>query len=145
MDIKIEPGEFRLLRRPAWEWDDHPDVVVGRANGELIAALRLFPRILASSSVKLTVIGIGGVFTKTKFRSMGFATELIEWTLKNSQGRFACACLFSSRGDSDNVYKKIGFFPIKSFFYGRLYCIPLIDDVSFLDSNEWQLDPPGHF
>jgi GNAT superfamily N-acetyltransferase len=145
LDIKIEPGKFDALRRPGWEWDDHPDVVVGRIDGELAVALRLFPRLLVSRSIKFTAIGIGGVFTKTKFRSMGFATELIEWTLRNSQGRFACACLFSSRGDSDNVYKKVGFFPIKNFFYGRLYCMPLLDDVFFLDSHEWQLDPPGHF
>ncbi len=145
MKIAIEPGDFDELSRPGWEWDNHPDVVVGRLNNEPIAALRLFPRILQSDAVTLSAIGFGGVFTKVRFRSRGLATELLNWSIQNAKGRFACACLFSSRGPEDNVYRQVGFFPVKQFFQGHLYCKTLLDDVALLESSEWQLDPPGHF
>lgn len=145
MKIEIESGKFEGLRRPGWDWDDHPDVVVGRINNEPVAALRLFPRILKSSSVMVSMIGIGGVFTKVGFRSRGLATELLRWTIQNSEGRFACAGLFSSMGPKGNVYCKVGFIPLKKFFHGHLYCKSLSMDVSLLENEDWQLDPSGHF
>lgn len=145
MDIEIEPGEFDGLRRPGWDWDDHPDVVIGRINDDPVAALRLFPRILQSGSVKVSMIGIGGVFTKVGFRSKGLATELLRWTIQNSEGRFACIGLFSSRGVEDNVYCNVGFIPLKKFFHGHLYCKSLSMDVNLLENEDWQLDPSGHF
>ncbi len=145
MDIEIEPGECDDLRRPEWDWDDHPDVVIGRIDKEPVAALRLFPRILQSASVKMSMMGIGGVYTKTGFRSRGLATEMLRWTIKNSEGHFACLGLFSSRGAEDNVYRKVGFIPVKKFFYGQLYCKSLLQDVDLLETHEWRIDPSGHF
>lgn len=145
MNIAIESGKFEGLRRPGWDWDNHPDVVVGRMDLEPVAALRLFPRILQSSSVMVSMIGIGGVFTKVGFRSQGLATELLRWTIQNSEGRFACVGLFSSRGVEDNVYCKVGLIPLKKFFHGQLYCKSLSMDLSLLANKDWQLDPSGHF
>ncbi len=145
MDIAIEPGSFDGLRRPGWEWDDHPDVVVGRIDGEPAAALRLFPRILESSTVRMSMLGIGGVFTKVGFRSRGLATEILRWTIHSSLGNFACVGLFSSRGIEDNVYLSVGFIQVKQFFQGKLHCYSLSSDVDLLESQDWQLNPPGHF
>lgn len=145
MDIEIERGELDDLRSPEWDWDNHPDAVIGRIDNEPVAALRLFPRILQSGSVRMSMIGIGGVYTKVGFRSIGLATEILRWTIKNSEGRFACAGLFSSRGAKDNVYCKVGFYPLKRFFNGQLYCMSLSQDVKLLESQDWQIDPLGHF
>jgi len=145
LDIAIEPGSFDGLRRPGWEWDNHPDVVVGRIEGEPVAALRLFPRVLESPSVQMSMLGIGGVFTKVGFRSRGLAAEILGWTIHESQGKFSCLGLFSSRGATDNVYLRVGFFPVKQFFQGQLYCYSLSQDVNLLESQNWQIDPPGHF
>ncbi len=145
MDIKIEPGDFDDLRRPGWEWDNHPDVVIGRIDGKPVAALRLFPRILESPSVKMSMLGIGGVFTKVGFRSRGLATEILKWTVNSSPGHFACLGLFSARGAADNVYLSVGFSPAKKFFQGQLYCCHLSQDFELLESQEWQLEPPGYF
>ncbi len=146
MDIEIEPGEYDDLRSPEWDWDNHPDVVIGRINKEPVAALRLFPRILQSGSVKMSMMGIGGVYTRVGFRSRGFATEMLRWIIHNAESRFACIGLFSSRGmGEDNLYSRAGFFPLKKFFHGQLYCKSLSQDVNLLESQEWQLDPHGHF
>jgi len=53
--------------------------------------------------------------------------------------------LFSSRGVEDNVYCKVGFAPLKKFFHGQLYCKSLSQDVLLLESQDWQIDPSGHF
>ena len=145
MDIAIEPGSFDGLRRPGWEWDNHPDVVVGRIDEEPVAALRLFPRILESPSIRMSMLGVGGVFTKVGFRSRGLATEILKWTVHSSLGNFCCLGLFSSRGASDNVYLNVGFSPVKKFFQGELYCYPLSQNFELLESQNWQIDPPGHF
>jgi len=145
LNIAIESGKFEGLRRPGWDWDDHPDVVVGRINNEPVAALRLFPRVLKSGSVRVSMIGIGGVFIKVGFRSKGLATELLRWTIHNSEGRFACTGLFSSKGPEGNVYCKVGFVPLKKFFHGQLYYKSLSRDVYLIENDDWQLDPSGHF
>lgn len=146
MDISIEPGEFNDLRRPDWDWDNHPDVVVCRINDEPVAALRMFPRILQSDSVRMSMMGIGGVYTKVDWRSMGLATDMLEWVIDNAENRFACIGLFSSREvGEDNLYCRAGFSPLKKFLHGRLYCKSLSQDVNLLESHEWRLDPLGRF
>lgn len=154
--IEELPGmELREMAEPDWflTWQNliepkQPQmtyVVRDTERNEITSCLRIFWRMIQSEKRRLRAVGIGGVWTWPTRRGQGYATVLLEKTLKKLQDEALSAdVVILHAPQARGLYSHLGFLEIGNGLYGTTLH-PWEDMLHHAQPYVWSVLPEGHF
>jgi len=116
-------------------WFKPENILLLRSSDKIASCLQIFPKPIRIGSASVTIAGVGNVATHPEYRGRGYATRLLEQSVRLMRGRgYGLSVLFTK---IHNFYQRLGW-GIACPRYK--YVIPTAEE-GHKDSSEFQVEP----